>query len=129
MAGRGLGPGAEGDAELPTTDFTTALMKMLAALALVLAVVVGLYWLSRRLMPGKVAGAGSGMRVLGRLGLGGRKSVVMVEAAGKVLVLGVAGDRVNLLCEVDDPEEISELTRAKGLGFAKILQKAKGEEK
>lgn len=114
--------------ELPASDFSTALVKMVAGLALVLGVLVGLYWLSRRFLPGSVAGGNAGMRLLGRLGLGSRKYVALVEVAGKVLILGVSNDRINLLSEVEDPSRISSLTQGKGLGFAKILQRAKGED-
>ena len=115
--------------ELPATDFSTALVKMVAGLALVLGILVGLYWLSRRFLPGSVAGGNVGMRLLGRLGLGSRKYVALVEVAGKVLILGVSNDRINLLSEVEDQSKVSALTQPKGLGFAKILQKAKGEDK
>ena len=110
-------------APLPETDFTMALIKMLGGLALVLALMVGAYWLTRRFLP-QAGGAGGGrMRLVGRLALGPRKSVALVAVAGRVLVLGVGQDQVNLLTTLDDPQEVEELC-AEGGAFWGKLKKA-----
>lgn len=104
-------------------DFSASVAKMLAGLGLVLALMVGLYWLLRRFAPG-VAGLGPArLRMLGRLGVGPRKSIAMVEVAGKVLVLGIGGDSISLLDKIEDPQKVAELT-AGGNSFAKALKKA-----
>lgn len=100
-----------------------AALEMLAALALVLGVLVGLYWLARRFLPGVTAGPGGGLRVAGRLGIGSRKQVVLVSLGQRLLVLGVSPDRVNLLTTLDDQAEIAKITAGCG-GFAKALKKA-----
>lgn len=122
---------AEKSQELPSTDFSSALIQMLAGLFLVLAVMVGVYWLVRRFLPGPAAAGTYRMRLLGRLGLGARKYLALVEVAGRVLVLGVTNDRINLLDTVDDPERVAEMTAGDQGSFAKVFKRAakKGEDK
>ncbi len=105
-------------------DFGAALTKMLLALALVLGLVVGLYWLARRFLPSQVAGPSGGMRVVGRLPLGPRKGLVLVEVAGRVLILGVSEQSLNLLTTLSDPQEVAGLTAGRG-AFGRALKKAR----
>lgn len=99
--------GEAGSAPLPETGLGGALMTMLAGLALVLGLMFGLYWLVRRFLPSVGGGAGGGMRLVGRLPLGPRKFVALVEVAGRVLVVGVSDRGVNLLTTIDDPSEVT----------------------
>ena len=116
-------------APLAEADLGGAVVKMLMALALVLAVVVGLYWLARRFMPGQggVAAGPGGPRLLGRLALGPKKGLVLVEVGRRVLVLGLAEQGVNLLASIDDPEEVAALTKGRN-GFAGALRRAAAEQ-
>ena len=115
-------------APLPETDFTMALFKMLGGLALVLAILVGGYWLSRRFLPQAGMMGGGRMRLLGRLPLGPRKFVALVAVSRRVLVLGVSQDQINLLANLDDPQEVAQLC-AEGGPFWDKLKKASEEEK
>ncbi len=105
----------------------TSVVKMLIGLSLVLALMVFLYWLMRRFLPGGAALGGGRIRILGRLALGARKSVTLIEVAGQVLVLGVGNDSISLLDKVDDPERVAELTAGAG-AFARALKRAGGKE-
>lgn len=49
------------------------------------------------------------VRVLGSGFLGPKKSVVMVEVAGEVLVLGISNDNISLLTQIQDKEKIEEI--------------------
>ncbi len=115
---------AQGEAAglAPEGDFYTAMVKMLAGLALVLGIMVGAYWLVRRLAPKAAALGGGRMRLLARLGLGPRKFLAMVEVADRVLVLGVTTDSIRLVCELDHPLPGRE--EPEGGGFARILKRA-----
>jgi len=80
----------------------TALLNMLAALALVLALIYIIYriFFRRQSLFRQVGG----IRYLGAYPLGQQKSIQLLEIAGKVYVLGVA-DEVRLLRLIDDPNE------------------------
>lgn len=48
-------------------------------------------------------GSGSrSLQVLDRLPMGGEKQLLVVKAAGRVLLLGVTAHRVEVLCELDE---------------------------
>jgi|GEM_PF-5534402 len=121
--------GAQAPPELPEMGFTASLVQMLAALALVLALVLALYWLARRFLPGQAArGPAGGLKVIGRLALGPRKGLVLVQVGARVLVLAVSEQGVGALANIDDPQEVARLT---GSGdFAHSLKQAAqdGEE-
>ncbi|MCG9031483.1 flagellar biosynthetic protein FliO [Laribacter hongkongensis] len=79
-----------------------SLMQVALSLGVVLALIWGLAWLVRRV--GQVGPAGA--RVVRQVGgtlVGGRERVVVVEVAGRWLVLGVTSQQVTLLTELDAP--------------------------
>jgi flagellar biosynthetic protein FliO len=84
-------------------DMLAAGLKMIASLGVVLAIILSLLYVSRKLA-GRRMGAGGGKRiqVLESHYLGVKKSISLVRVPGKVLVLGLAGDRINLLETLDE---------------------------
>ncbi|MFH1060201.1 MAG: flagellar biosynthetic protein FliO [Pseudomonadota bacterium] len=117
---------AEAEAAAPAgpPDLTSSISQMLLALGLVLALVLALYWLARRFLPGAAGlGQAAGLRVLGRLSLGPKKGLALVEVGRRVLVLGLAEQGLSLLATIDDPEEIAALGAAKP-GFGQVLRRA-----
>lgn len=97
-----LSPGLARAAEAPP-DLAGSAWQMLFGLAVVLALLFGILWLLKRLGMNR-GGAGGELKVLGAASVGARERVVMVEVAGRVLVLGVAPGRVNALSEFDAAE-------------------------
>jgi flagellar protein FliO/FliZ len=63
---------------------------------------------------------------LGRLPLGPRKWLALVEVGGKVLLLGVADQAIALLTTLDDPKQVERLARDKP-SFAGLLKRVRGE--
>jgi flagellar protein FliO/FliZ len=117
---------------LAEVGFTGALVKMVGGLAGVLAVMLILYWLVRRFLPGKGMPLKSArMRVLGRLGLGQRSQVTLVQVGEKVLVLGVTPGSVTILDKMDSVQELEEASQGKRAstgGFMETLRRATGKE-
>ena len=71
-------------------------------LALVVVVIFAIAWAMRRMVPG--VGGGTGMlRVIAALPLGPRERLLLVEAGGKQLLLGVTAQQVNTLHCFDEP--------------------------
>ena len=83
----------------PGGDLAGSIGQMAFGLGVVVAVLMACLWLLKRL--GAPRGSARGMKVLGAAPVGPRERVVLVEVAGKVLVLGVAPGRVNTLHSVD----------------------------
>jgi flagellar protein FliO/FliZ len=121
-------PGAAGAAETPGAEapsFSMAFIQMIMALAVVLALLLLLYWLIRRFNPGQIlSSTPGGLKLWGRLALGGRKSVVLLEAGRQLLVLGVSEKDLTLLRRIDDKEEIQEIKDKSELGFKKFMKKS-----
>ena len=85
-----------------TPDMLTTGLKMIASLGMVLAVIlvlmVGLRKLTRQRMG---AAGGKQIQVLESHYMGVKKTISLVSVPGKVLVLGITGDRINLLETLD----------------------------
>ncbi len=76
------------------------LLKMLLGLVVVLAVMAGLAWLLKRLLPG-AGGSHSVARIVGGVSVGSRERVVVVEVADRWIVVGVAPGSVSGLANLD----------------------------
>jgi flagellar biogenesis protein FliO len=109
-------------------------LKMIAALAAVLGGLFVMVHLARRylrrssgIMPARL------VRVVASQPIGIKKSVTLVEVPGCVLVLGVSGDRIQMLTRIDDPAALSQIRSQEGaetLSFydhlARLTQRLKG---
>jgi flagellar biosynthetic protein FliO len=84
-------------------DMITAGLKMIAALGVVLALILFLLYGLRR-MSGQRLGplGGKRIQVVESHYLGVKKSIALVQVPGKVLVLGLTADRINLLDTLDE---------------------------
>ena len=92
-------------------DVFSGLMRMVSALALVLGVMLLVYWLARKfLLKGQGAAAGGRViQVLAHQALGPKRGVAVVRVAGEYLVLGLGGDRVSLLSRIEHPDSVEML--------------------
>jgi flagellar protein FliO/FliZ len=70
--------------------------EVVIGLVLVIAVIIAVGWLMRRLYPGAAGGSGQ-LRVLAALPLGPRERLLLVDAAGKQLLLGVTTQQITAL--------------------------------
>jgi flagellar biogenesis protein FliO len=79
-------------------------LKMLAALALVLAGLGVFFYFSKRVLQKNIGASGGKMiRVLASQYIGLKKNIALVEIPGAILVVGIAGDTIRLLTKIDDP--------------------------
>ena len=91
-------------------DFAGEAFKMAGSLAIVVVLMLGALVVLKRLMgEGPTGIGGPVMRSLGGLRLGPGKSIVLVEVAGEVLVLGATSKELTLLTRVEDPHRIQQL--------------------
>ena len=81
-----------------TPDIIAAGLKMIASLGVVLVMILALLYGLRKLTRQRVgAGGGKQIQVLESHYMGVKKTISLVHVPGKVLVVGVAGDRISLL--------------------------------
>ena len=87
-------------------------LAYLLSLLVVFVFVAGAAYLAACFLGGRFnQDIGGGGRLLSSVALGPKMSVCVVELAGKVMLLGVTEQNVNLLGEIDDLEEIERLHR------------------
>lgn len=82
------------------TSPTGGLLKMALALMLVLGVMAGVAWLAKRMLPG-VGNKQSTIHVVGSANVGTRERVVVLEVAGRWLVVGVAPGQVSAIANLE----------------------------
>lgn len=95
------------------------------ALLAVLALIVGLGWLLKR-MPGSGFRPAEGLRVVASLTVGAKERVVVVEVNGEQLLLGVTAGGINTLHRLPEPLPTPAPARLPDLkhlpNFAQLLQ-------
>ncbi len=102
-------------------DFATEALKMTGALIAVLILMGGAAALVRKYLGGAGGvGGAPALRVVGGLRLGPGKSVILVELAGEVLVLGATAKELTLLTKVDDPHRIEQLRPGVGMNLPSL---------
>ena len=87
--------------ELATSDIGASVMQMALGLVFVLAVILLLAWLMRRVSG--IQSSRAHIKILSAINVGTRERAVLVEVAGEQLLLGVASGRVNLLHKITNP--------------------------
>jgi flagellar biosynthetic protein FliO len=107
-----------------TPDILTAGLKMIASLGVVLVMILGLLYGLRKLTRQR-AGAGGGKRiqVLESHYMGVKKTISLVHVPGKVLVVGVAGDRINLLDTLDEDHVLQQMAADETQSFGPLLSR------
>jgi len=96
-------------------DLLPSALKMIAALAVVLGGLFVMVHLARRYLQRTGApGKARLVRVVASQPIGVKKAVTLVEVPGCVLVLGVSGDRIQMLTRLDDPQVLERVRSYEG---------------
>ncbi len=86
----------------------------IGALAIVLALVGIGFWAVRRWVPSTRSGENGVLKVVARVNLSPKHNVALVRVGRRFVLVGLAGDRVNVLCNVCDQDEVAELAARVG---------------
>ena len=87
---------AEAAETTPSTVSAGTYLQGSLALALVVAILLGLAWLAKKASGGKGFGQG-GMKVIGGVTLGPRERVVLIEIGDEWLVIGIVPGQIRTL--------------------------------
>ena len=105
-------------AENAGTTLWPEMLNVAGGLLLVVALILVLSWLARK--SGRLnALAGDRIQVVGSRSIGGRERLLVVEFAGREILLGVTATTITRLSE--------EVTGGAGRGFAERLEEARGD--
>ena len=89
----------------PGASGASGIWEVALALALVLVVIFAVAWAMRRMVPG-AGGANSVLRILAAMPVGPRERLVLVDAAGRQLLLGVTAQQITPLHSFDVPLDL-----------------------
>jgi len=79
-------------------------------LFVVVAVIILMFWLARKYLPGvRRLGGSRTIKLLARTHLSPRQSIALVRVGRRLLVVGQSADRLSALDSISDPQEVSEL--------------------
>ncbi len=87
-------------AEVSSVSATSGILKMALGLVVVLAVMALITWVLKRVMPNGM-GQQSVAKIVGGVSVGSRERVVVIEVAGRWIVVGVAPGQVNGLANLE----------------------------
>lgn len=87
-------------AEASAVSPTTSLLKMVVGLAIVLALMVLISWVAKRLLP-RHANNSTAIKMVGGVNVGAREKVVVLEVSGRWLVVGVAQGHVSAIADLE----------------------------
>jgi flagellar protein FliO/FliZ len=89
-------------------DFGDSMLRMIAALAVVLALMMVIVAVARRLLAGRQFGRTGAplVQVLGTGYLGPRKNISLVSVAGELLIIGTTANDLVPLGRLSDPERV-----------------------
>ena len=99
---------------------TGGMLKVLLALAVVVALIYLLAWLLRRSV-WRASGHSQVIKLLAATNVGARERVVLLDVAGQQLLLGVAPGRVELLKDFEQP--LVDAESLPGGDFAALLDR------
>ena len=94
----------------------------LGGLVIVLAFIGLLYWAIRRWVPAARVGDSGIVRVVARTSLTPKQHVVLAQLGARLVLIGVSPDRMRTLCEIQDPDEVAELTARLGTPAARAAR-------
>ena len=118
-------PAAQAAARVEAGVDPDALLRLTLALGVVLAVIIGLAWLLRRMARFNRSVNGQ-LRILGGLAVGNRERIVLVQVGKAQLLVGVAPGRVQTLHVLDEPVETPQSASVgedgRSVSFAKRLR-------
>ena len=90
-------------------DFGSVSLKMAGSLILVLGLIIGLYYLFKRLRPGSLSFNNyPEMRLIGTLNLAPKKSIALIEICDQWLVVGIGAENVTLISKLDRTPDIND---------------------
>ena len=88
------------------------------ALAIVLVVVAGGYWLVRRYLPSVRTTGSNALRVVARTSVTPKHHLALVQLGRRFVLVGVSGDRLQTLSEVTETQEVAEVAAQTGATLA-----------
>lgn len=105
------------------SEFIWRTLQAIGAIIIIAGLGIGGFILVRKYAPGVIPGTDARMKVLTRIPIGNRQSMIIVRVGERVLVVGSSPGRIDCLSEITDIQEVKDLSY--GLEFCTEINKAK----
>ena len=104
------------------SEFIWRTLQAIGAIIIIAGLGIGGFILVRKYAPGVIPGTDARMKVLTRIPIGNRQSMIIVRVGERVLVVGSSPGRIDCLSEITDIQEVKDLSY--GLEFCTEINKA-----
>lgn len=91
-------------APIPPLDFSASLFSMVKGLAICVALLLTVVWLLKKFKAPLVTGQGRAMRIVERLPVTTKSSLLLVEVNSKKVLIGVGSDPISLVSDFVDSD-------------------------
>jgi len=98
-------------APLPAVDLYSSIMTMAKGLAICIALLLGAVWILKKLKSPMITGQGRKLRIIERLPVSAKSSILLVEVNNKTVLIGVGSDPVNLISDFVDSDSLDILAK------------------
>jgi len=94
-----------------TVSFLPSLVKMLFALALVIGLMIGAMYFIKKILhsTSPEMDRGSLIRILASRYLGPKNSILIVDVAGEIIVIGLSNSQMSMLTTISDKDALDKL--------------------
>jgi flagellar protein FliO/FliZ len=98
-----------------TVSFFPSLIKMIFSLALVLGLMIGAMYLTRKILHATTPAMdrGSLIRILASRYMGPKSSILVVDIAGEIIAVGISNSQITMLTKISDREALDTLRNLK----------------
>ncbi len=89
----------------------SSFLKMIFALAIVLGLLIGVMYFMKNFMQRQPSSASSQtmINILSSRYLGPKSSIILVEVADQIIVVGISGQQMTPLARIDDPVSVARM--------------------
>ncbi|OPY11157.1 MAG: Flagellar biosynthesis protein, FliO [Syntrophus sp. PtaB.Bin001] len=96
---------------METASFLSSLLKMVFSLAIVLGMMIGAMYFIKKLLHNATPAIdrGSMIKILANRYLGPKSSIMVVDVAGQIIVVGLSNQQMTVLTTISDKDQLVKL--------------------
>lgn len=96
---------------METASFLSSLLKMVFSLAIVLGMMIGAMYFIKKLLHNAIPAIdrGSMIKILANRYLGPKSSIMVVDVAGQIIVVGLSNQQMTVLTTISDKDQLVKL--------------------
>jgi flagellar biosynthetic protein FliO len=94
-----------------SVDFFSSLIKMIAALAVVLGIMIAAMYFLKKFVKGSGTGVDDGkfIKIISTRYIGPKCSIMLMDVLNSIIVVGIANNQITMLTTISDPKSLERL--------------------